>query len=332
MDQPLLEDSIATILNDVYDNITEYVYKDPLKLPITTGSILIYNKHPIIGRAFVHAFLKAQNNRKSIYMHNAQYNESSYKYSDVHFEFVISNDSIEFIKQTVRNKPISGKPFMFVLLSVQEASRCNQQALRRIIDNSPSSIFIMCTTSMTHMDVGLVSRCCVINLYKMKKDIVDCKETMMDSSIQTFLAKAKKLKPLDAIKESRDLAHKLFHVNCPFGRICMNIIKYFENDENLIHKVVQMCSNYDTKCRALHKDILLYEQVLFESATVYAPLCSTLPVKRKIVKKKTDKPSISLNPNNNNDATTKSDTIDVQPADVKKKKITIKLKKLAIQD
>jgi hypothetical protein len=260
-----LENIIQTTLNSVSDNVETFVYKDPKILPTEAGAVLVYNQCAFLIRCYVHTFLKEKYNLDHLSVRAYQDDDTSKMISDYHFEFALSDSSLQFVKNTVKNRPISGRPFIFFVTNMQNASRAQQQAIKRLLDTSLTHcMFIMGTTSWSRIDPGVKSRCILLNLCKMKRQIVDKQETAMDASIINFLIKSQKFKPMECIMQCREFAYKLFHMNCSMAHLCKVILAFFENSEKLIHDVIKLCAECEAACHIIHKDIFVYERLMLE--------------------------------------------------------------------
>ncbi len=266
---PLLEDKLADTLNDVYNNVSDYVEKDYRSIPIETGIVLLYNADVFVLRAFFHAFLRHHFNTPSIQMRNAVYEDTAYQSSDYHMEFEIDDAMIRFIKSVSKNKPINNHAFIFFLLNFQDASKAQQQGLRRLLDGcAKNSIFVIATTSISKIDQGILSRASIVNIYKMKKHIWN-KSTVLsvDQKVKDFLQTSNKLKVVDKILKSRELAYQIYHINYPIERVCHAVIQFFSmaTDQNISFKSVEISAKADAQSRLLHKDIFSYEQLLLQA-------------------------------------------------------------------
>lgn len=269
-----LEDTIQSTLNTVDAELETLVQSTQscIDLPVDTGAVLIYAKCMFIARACLHHYLRRTHNVLHLHMRSNTIDESTYEFSDYHFEFTAKEEYLSFIKQTVANRPINGRPFMFFVMDVQAATKAQQQGLKKLLDTSlNNSVFVLATTSLSHVDHGIRSRCAHINVYKVNHPFFDTPETTVDKYIHKFLATAGKAKQYDQIMSCRDLAYKLFHMNYSLARICKSIIDFFATDDSLVHDVVELCAQCEKQSNCIHKSVLLYERVLIETVMLHLP-------------------------------------------------------------
>lgn len=308
------------------------MYLDYRNLPIETGVIMMYNKNEVVMRAFFHAFLKHRFQLANIQLRNATYEDVAYKSSDVHFEIELCDTMLKFIKQITKNRPINDNPFMFFILNFQDVSKSLQQSLRRLMDSTTANtVFVMATTRLSRIDHGLMSRSTMINLFKMKKPLLEEKIQAVENAIEGLLDSAKKMKPLDKILKSRELAYKLFHVNYPIEKVALTIVNYFSRDEAIIPQVVKTCAEADAHSQSVHKDILCYEQLLLECIHKYILVFKPSVAKRHLQQ-------MSLQAANSQIDTLPTATPVHQPTTTAVpsastvKKVSIKLKKTTLSD
>jgi len=252
---------------------------DPPHIPFEVGSIIIHSHTLLYAKEYFLLAIEKHYGQAPGYISTSSYDEMPYSYSDLHFEMPVSFVSLSFIKTTSKNKSINGKLFVFFLTNLQNTNKQLQLAIRHLIDSSlHNCVFIFPVEKLTGVDRGIITRSCIINLVKNQRepDIV----LMMDNAILSFLQKGKSLKPLDCITQCRELAYRLFHVNCPLSRLCKHIINFFSEDENIVYDVIKDLCDLEAKRNGIHKDILLYEQVLFMTVSKYIPLMNMKP-KRK---------------------------------------------------
>jgi len=322
---PLLEDKLAATLNDVYENVSDYVAKDFRDIPIETGVVILYNADAFVLRAFFHAFLRHRFEASTIQLRNATFEDTPYKSSEFHMEFELCDVMIKFIKQITKNTPINNHAFMFCLLNFQDASKPLQQGLRRLLDScARNSVFVLAVTCLSRIDQGILSRASIVNLYKMKKPLWDASHVLaVDMKIKGFLENAHKLKPLDKMLKSRELAYQLYHINYPIERMCHAIISFFipATDESIILKAVDLCTKADVQSRFLHKDIFCYEQLMLQCVKLREGMKISRRASPQILKL-SDPPT----------TTTSQPTPSVPPLPQKptKTKLSIKLKDLKV--
>jgi len=248
-----LQKKIDEVLNTID------ISKEPL-IPLNVGAIIICGHDLLISRQH---FLRSIGLSYNVHMSRAVFDDLEYAFTDSHFEVPITLSTITFIKNTAQNRSINGKPFIFFVTGLTHANRILQNAMKRLIDTCISNcVFVFPLESLAGIDRGLANRCCIINL--LKHSPPSC-VLAMDKSITSFLSKVKTLKPIDAILQSRELAYKLFHVNCPLARICKMIIKHFSDDVSIIHELVETLAKLEAHSCKLHKDVFVYEQVLLIS-------------------------------------------------------------------
>ena len=288
------ETSIAAVFQSKIDQVLNAATTGALPeaiLPLDVGSIIIYSPANLISKRH---FYKGLGLTEPVHLSRASYEELEYAYTNHHFEMLLNQQSIAFIKSIARNRSINGKHFIFYIQELRNASKALQSAMKRLIDSyAGTCCFVFPIESMSGIDRGIIDRSCIINLNKYYK----CSEHLAtDRAIAAFLYQVKSLKPYDVLTGARDLAYRLFHVNCPLARVCKVIAEYFVEDEALYVDVITTMAELERNSTQLHKEIFVYEQVILIAAHKFARLM-TPQAKRKASAMLVAKPMVALSIN-----------------------------------
>lgn len=215
--------------------------------------------------------------------------------SRYHFEFELTENSLQYIKSLIKNKPIYTSEFIFVIKNANmNINRNLYLELRRLIDMSNTARWILTMERHTFLEKSLSSRALLINCCFTLQNIIKCCNlpgTLEDyypifirakGNVITFLqfissTMASTLlwqdvfdkfiselqnekKQLNIIMTTREMVYKLYHIGVPFAEFCRYIVFKFGQDIADMISVIASCEHQNTKS----KECLMYEKVILE--------------------------------------------------------------------
>lgn len=231
--------------------------------------------------------------------------------SSIHFEFELSNIALEYIKNIVKNKPITNSEFIFVIKNADNNINKNLYLeLRRLIDTSHAARWILTTERHTFLDQSIQSRALLINCCFPLENIMKCcklQNTLehyypiylrTKGNVVTFLQLIStshesmlwqdtfdkfmtellvEKKQLNVILHTREMVYKLYHIGLSFTEFCRYVvIKYGESIKDII-PLIAKCEHENSK----FKECLMYEKVILE---LYSTLKLSCTKKSKVTK------------------------------------------------
>lgn len=253
----------------------------------------------------------SQINCREYFFDNTTPDNGSYIASEYHFEFELSEQSLNYIRNIIKNKPIINNEFIFVIKNAsQNVNRNLYLELRRLIDTSNISRWIMTMERATFLDKSLQSRALMINCNFPLENVLKCCQLPLEvdkyshifmkargnvvnfiqlistsntsllwqDSFDTFMTNVlKEKKQVNVINASREMAYKLFHVGIPLAEFCRYIV--FKHGESIVD-IIPTIAQCDHVC-SKHNECLLYEKVILEvyKQLQIASLCKSKSVK-----------------------------------------------------
>ncbi len=224
--------------------------------------------------------------------------------SNIHFEFELSNIALEYIKNIVKNKPITNNEFIFVIKNANNNINRNiYLELRRLIDTSHSARWILTMESHSFLDKSIQSRSLLINCGFPLNNIVKCcklqnttdhyhpiylstngnvitflqlistsNETMLwQDAFNAFMVELLvEKKQINIILNTREMVYKLYHIGVSFTEFCRYVVlKYGERIKDII-PLIARCEHENSK----FKECLMYERIILELYNTLKATCN----------------------------------------------------------
>ncbi len=214
--------------------------------------------------------------------------------SKYHFEFELTESSLQYIKSLIKNKPIYTNEFIFIIKNANlNANRNLYLELRRLIDTSNIARWILTMERHNFLEKSISSRALMINCYFSLSSIMKC--CNLSKSIEeynpifmrakgnviTFLQLISTPSPtllwqdvfdkfmielqqekkhFNVISSTREMVYKLYHIGVPFAEFCRYIVFKFGQDIADMISLIALCEHQNTKS----KECLMYEKVILE--------------------------------------------------------------------
>ncbi len=275
--------------------------------------VLHNNEYAILNRlAFMIVKKHIENNHvtcRESYFDCTAPDKGSFISSDYHFEFELTEQSLEYIKGTIKNKPIFNKEFIFVIKNASNSVNRNLYLeLRRLIDTSNVARWIITMERHAFLEKSIQSRALMINCCFPLQNILQCCKLplsieeytpiymrskgnvinfiqLVSTSISSLLWQdnfdkfiqdvLKEKKQINVIFASREIAYKLYHIGVTFSEFCRYLaIRFGET----IQDIIPLIAEYEHSC-SRNNECLLFERMILE-------LYKQLHVSTKRIKKK----------------------------------------------
>lgn len=246
---------------------------------------------------------------------NSSPEKGSFISSDYHFEFELTEQSLERIRHTIKNKPIFTNEFIFMIKNAtSNVNRNLYLELRRLIDtNSLNNVsrWIITMERHTFLEKSVQSRALMVNCCFPLENILQCcnlpqpkedyhqtfikskgnvinflqllsssaSSLMWQDAFDKFMSELiKEKKQINVIASSREMVYKLYHIGVPLAEFCRYVILKYGDDVKDIVPMIATCEHQSTK----NNECLLYEKVILE---VYKHMFSSTMRKPKQQKK-----------------------------------------------
>ena len=212
--------------------------------------------------------------------------------SDYHFDFALSETSLQYIKTLIKNKPIFNNEFLFIIKHTGVFINKNHfLELRRLIDTSKVSRWIITMENKTNLERSIQSRALTVNCCFPLDNVIKCCNLPLDNAdyqdvfikskgnVITFLQLTtsshssmlwqdtfdkcmttieQEKKAINVIALSREMAYKLFHIGVPFTDFCRYIAFKYQNRMSDLISFIADCEHRATKSN----ECLMYERVI----------------------------------------------------------------------
>lgn len=268
-------------------------------------SFVLYGNDNMYLTSIANMMIKKMFNKENIITRKTSFSYTNYtgtnidveyEYSDYHFELEYSEKHNTFIKSIIKNKNITTKPFVFIIKNMDNTTKISQFALKKMLDNCGSVIYIFLTKCTNKIENALLSRSMIINTHFPIKNIYNVFTTITGTSMNfnefekyyynthksiivlliqyehgfiqlrilqhldkliNTIQKEKKI--LQSIILIREFIYKAYHITFPLQHICKFIINKFINEKYIID-IINLSAECDYDLVSSNKDILVYEK------------------------------------------------------------------------
>lgn len=260
--------------------------------------VLHNNEYAILNRlAFMVVKRHIENNHvicRENYFDCTAPDKGSFVSSDYHFEFELTEQSLEYIKGTIKNKPIFNKEFIFVIKNATNIVNRNLYLeLRRMIDTSNVARWIITMERCAFLEKSIQSRALMINCCFPLQNILQCcklplsieeyypiymksrgnvvnfiqlvstslSSLMWQDNFDKFLQHVvKEKKQINVIHTSREMAYKLYHIGVTFSEFCRYLVIRFGET---IQDIIPLIADCEHSC-SRNNECLLFERMILE--------------------------------------------------------------------
>jgi hypothetical protein len=216
--------------------------------------------------------------------------------SDYHFEFELTETSLQYIKKLIKNKPIFSSEFVFIIKNASMSiNRTLYLELRRLIDTSNIARWIITMERHTFLDKSVQSRALMINccfpllhivrscrlpltieeyypvFMKSKGNVITflqlistTNQSMLwqDTFDKFIVGLQQEKKQLIVIMTTREIVYKLYHIGVSFTEFCRYIIIKYGKDIADIITLIAECEHEVSVSKS--KECLMYEKIILE--------------------------------------------------------------------
>lgn len=260
--------------------------------------VLHNNEYGILNRiAFMIVKRHIDNNQvtcRETYFDCTAPDKGSFISSDYHFEFELTEQSLEYIKGTIKNKPIFNKEFIFVIKNASNSVNRNLYLeLRRLIDTSNVARWIITMERHTFLEKSIQSRALMINCCFPLQNIIQCCKLplsteeyhpiymksrgnvinfiqLVSTSISSLLWQEhfnkfiqdviKEKKQINVINAAREMSYKLYHIGVTLPEFCRYLVIQFGEK---VQDILPLIASYEHS-RSRNNECLLFERVILE--------------------------------------------------------------------
>lgn len=248
----------VSFLNDIesyaYDLVNNGTTKKFLAHPKRMEgmkSIILYGNELLYLDLISEMIIKGYYNLGILHLHKAD----DYEYSDYHFDLHYSDQTIKFIKEIVKNKSVSNRPFIFVIRGVEEVKK--QLPLKHLIDYQGGAQFIFLMRNLGRVDRTILSRSTLINCsFNANAARLASNKIVVFQRLEELLILMKKENRITIVIEAiREFIYKVYHMCIPLTMLSKYIIKTYDHHERS-RDIVELAAGCDISGDC----ILVYEK------------------------------------------------------------------------